>query len=223
MADGEETHLPSSSYKISCAWWGFVMKGSGFVWSGQAQRASSLLALIINIIKETNNFTIEAWGQLVLSMWGSLSLSEIAWENKNCYFVSDISVQFSHSVMSNSLQPHGLQHTRLPCPSPTPGACSNSCPSSWLCHPTISSSVIPFSFHLQSFPTSGSFLMSEFFASGGQSIGVSASASVLPMNIQDWFPLRLTGWISLQSKGLSRVFSNTKVQKHQFFSAQLSS
>ena len=157
MADGEETHLLSSSYRISCAWWGFVMKGSGFVWAGQAQRPSSLLALIINIIKETNNFTLEAREQLVLSMWGSLSLCEIAWENKKCYFVSDNSVQFSHSVMSNSLQPHGLQHTRLPCPSPTPGACSNSCPSSQWCHPTISSSVVPFSSHLQSFPASGFF------------------------------------------------------------------
>ena len=123
------------------------------------------------------------------------------------------SVQFSHSVMSDSLQPHGLQHTRLPCPSPTPGACSNSCPSSWWYHPTISSSVIPFSFCLQSFPVSGSFLMSQFFASGSQSIGVSDSASVLPMNTQDWFPLGLTGLI-LQSKGLSRAFSNTTVQKH---------
>ena len=128
--------------------------------------------------------------------------------------------QFSHSVMSNSLQPHGTQHTRLPCPSSTPGACSNSCPLSWWCHPTISSSVIPFS-HLQSFPTSGSFQMSQFFAAGGQSIVVSASASVLPMNIQDWFPLGLTSWISLQSKGLSRVFSNTTVQMHQFFGSQL--
>ena len=120
--------------------------------------------------------------------------------------------------MSNSLRPHGLQHTRFPCPSPTPRACSDSCPSSRWCHPTISSSVIPFSSCLQSFPASGSFQMSQFFASGGQSIGVSASALVLPMNIQDWFPLGLTGWISLQSKGLSRVFSNT-VQKHQFFGA----
>ena len=107
------------------------------------------------------------------------------------------------------------------CPSPTPGVCSNSCPSSWWCHPTISSSVIPFSC-LQSFPASGSFQMSYLFTSGGQSIGVSASASVLPMNIQDWFSLGLTGWISSQSKGLSRVFSNITVQKHQFFSAQLS-
>ena len=130
------------------------------------------------------------------------------------------SVQLSLSVMSDSLWPHGLQHSRLPCPSPTPRAYSNSCPSSWWCHPTISSSAVPFSFCLQSFPASGSFLMSQFFASGGQSIG--ASASVLPMNIQDRFPLWLTGWISLQSKGLSRVFSNTTVQKHQFFNAQLS-
>ena len=132
------------------------------------------------------------------------------------------SIQFSHSVMSSSLQPHELQHAKLPCPLPTPETCSNSCPSSWWCHPTISSSVIPFSSHLQSFPASGSFPRSQLFASGGQSIGVSASASVLPMNIQDWSPLEWTGWISLQSKGLSRVFSNTTVQKHQFFSNQIS-
>ena len=131
--------------------------------------------------------------------------------------------QFICLVMSDSLRPHGLQHARLPCPSPTPGACSNSCPSSPWCHPTISSSVIPFSSRLQSFPASGSFPMSQFFISGGQSIGVSASASVLPMNIQGWFPLGLTGWISLQSKGFSRVFSNTTVQKHQFFCGQPSS
>jgi len=123
-------------------------------------------------------------------------------------------LQFSHSVMSDSLQTHGLQHTRPPCPSPTPGAYSNSHPSRWWCHPTISSSVIPFSSCLQSFPASGSFPVSWFFASGGQSIGVSASASVLPVNIQDWFPLGLTGQISLQSKGLSSVSSNTTVQKH---------
>ena len=129
--------------------------------------------------------------------------------------------QFSHSV-SDSLQPHGLQQARLPCPSPTPGACSNSHPSSQWCYPTISSSVAPFSSCLQSFPASGSFLMCQFCASGGQSIGASTSASVLPMNIQDWFPLGLTGWISLQSKGLSRVFSNTTVQRHLFFSTQLS-
>ena len=118
--------------------------------------------------------------------------------------------------MSDSFWPHGLQHARLPCPSPTPRACSNSCPWSRWCHPTVSSSVIPFCSHLQSFPASGSFAKSQFFASGGQSIAVSASASVLPMNIQDWFPLGWTGLISWQSKGLSRVFSNTAVQKHQF-------
>ena len=121
-----------------------------------------------------------------------------------------------------TLQPHGLQHARLPCPSPTPGAWSNSCSLSWWCHPTISFSVVPFSSCLQSFPALGSFQMSQFFASGGQSIGVSASALVLPMSIQDWFPLGWTGFISLQSKGLSRVNSNTTVQKHQFFGAQLS-
>ena len=130
------------------------------------------------------------------------------------------SVQFSHSVVSNSLPPHGLQHTRLPCPSPAPEACSNSWPSSWWCHPTILSFVIASSSCLQSFPASGSFPMSQFFTSGGQSIGASASASVLPMNTQDWFPLGWTGWISLQFKRLSRVFSNTTVQKHQFFCAQ---
>ena len=141
-----------------------------------------------------------------LSNWTELKWSEGDW------------VQwwwFSRSVMSNSLWPHGLQHARLPCP--------DSCPLSQWCHPTISSSVVPFSSCLQSFLASGSFPMSQFFASGGQSIGVSASASVLPMNTQDWSPLGWTGWISLQSKGLSRVFSNTTVQKHQFFSAQLSS
>ena len=131
------------------------------------------------------------------------------------------SVQFSRSVMSDSLQPHGLQHARLPCPSPTSVVYSDSWPLSWWCHPTISSSVVPFSSHLQSFPVTGSFQMSQSFASDGQSIAVSASASVLPMNIQDWSPLGWTGWISLQSKGLSRVFSNTTVQKHQFFDSQL--
>ena len=131
------------------------------------------------------------------------------------------SVQFSRSVVSNSLRPHGLQHTRLPHPSPPPGAYSNSYALCRWCHPTISSSVISSSC-LQAFPASGSFPMSQLFTSGSQSIGVSASASVLPVNIQDWFPLGWTGWISLQSKGLSRVFSNTTAQKHQFFSAQLS-
>ena len=130
------------------------------------------------------------------------------------------SVQFSYSVVSDSLWPRGLQHNRLPCPSLTPGACSNSCPMSWWCHPTISSSVVPF-FCLQSFPASGSFPMSQLCASSGQSIGVSASASVLPMNIQDWISLGLTGWISCSPRD-SQVFSNTTVQKHQFFGSQVS-
>ena len=129
-------------------------------------------------------------------------------------------VQFSCSVMSDSLWPHGLQYARLSCSSPSPGVYSNSCPLSWWCHPTVSSSVVPFSSRLHSFPASGSFQMSQFFASGGQSIGVSALASVLPMNAQGWSPLGWAGWISLQSKGLSRVFSNSTVQKHQFFSIQ---
>ena len=132
--------------------------------------------------------------------------------NVNLYvvvFCTLSSVQFSRSVVSDSLRPHGLQHARPPCPSPTPRVYSNSCPLNQWCHPTISASFFPFSSRLQSFPASGSFPMSWFFTAGGQSIGVSASASVLPMNIQDWFPLGWTGWISLQSKGLSRVFSNT--------------
>ena len=139
------------------------------------------------------------------------------------YSVSQSINQFSRSVMSDSLRPHGLQHARPPCPSPTPRVYSNSCPLSRWCHPTILSYVIPFSSHLPSFPALGSFQMSQLFASGGQSIGVSASASVLPMNTQDWSPSEWTGWISLQSKGLTRVFSNTTVQKHQFFSGQLPS
>ena len=129
---------------------------------------------------------------------------------------------FSLSVMSNPFWPQKSQHARPPCPSPTPRVHSNSHPSSQWCHPTISSSVVPFSSHLQSFPTLGFFQMHQFFTLGSQSIGVSASASVLPVNIQDWFPLGWTGWISLESKGLSRVFSNTTVQKHQFFGTQLS-
>ena len=128
-------------------------------------------------------------------------------ETKHTHNVTNLVSQFSCSFMSDSLQPHGLKHTSLPCPSPTPTACSNSCPLSRWCHPTISSSANPFSPRLQCFPASGSFQTSQFFASGSQSIGVSASAYVIPMNIQDWFPLGWTGWISLQSKGLSRVFS----------------
>ena len=133
------------------------------------------------------------------------------------------SVQFSLSVVSDSLQPHELQHTRPPCPSPSPEVHPNPRPSSQWCHPAISSSVVPFSSCPQSLPASGSFPMSQLFAWGGHSIGVSALASVLPMNTQDWSPLEWTGWISLQSVGLSRVFSNTTVEKHQFFGTQLSS
>ena len=135
-------------------------------------------------------------------------------------FKRRLSVQFSRSVVSDSLWSCGLQHARLPCPSSTPGAYLNYVQSRW-CHPTVSSSLVPFSC-FQSFPASGSFPVSQFFASAGQSIGASASESVLPMNIQDWFLLGQTGWISLQSKGLSSVFSNTTFQRHQFFGAQLS-
>ena len=144
------------------------------------------------------------------SPWGSFSSASFS------------SVQFSHSVMSDSLRLHEWQHARPPCPSSTPRVYPNPCPLSQWCHPTVSSSVIPFSSCPQSFPASGSFQMNQLFTSGGQSIGVSASTSVLPMNTQDWSPLGWTGWSSLQSKGLSRVFSNTTVQKHQFFSVQLS-
>ena len=132
------------------------------------------------------------------------------------------SVQFSCSVVSDSLRPHELQHTQPPCPSPIPRVYSNSCPLSWWCNPAISSSVVPSSSCPQSFPSSGSFPMSQLFSWGGQSTEVSASASVLPMNTQDWSPLGWTGWISLQSKGLSRVLQH-HIQKHQFFGAQLSS
>ena len=157
----------------------------------------------------------------------SLNFKPFISENNSCmhlWFHLGLfsSVQFSCSVMSDSLQPLGLQHTRLLCASPSPGAYSNSCPSSQWCHPTISSSVILFSSCLQSSPASGSFPMSQFFTSGGQSIRASSSVSVLSMNIQDWLPLGLTGLISLQSRGLWKVFSNATVQKHQFFSAQLS-
>ena len=141
----------------------------------------------------------------------------------NVIVYEDKTFQFSHSVISDSLQPHGLQHVRPPCPSPTPRVYSDSHLLRWWCHSTISSSVIPFSSCLKSFPGSGSFQMSQFFTLDSQSIGISASASVLPKNTQDWSPLEWTGWISLQSKGLSRVFSNTTVQKHQFYGVQLSS
>ena len=143
-------------------------------------------------------------------------------KERNLKLYSTTSVQFSHSVVSKSLWAHEPQLARTPCPSPTNGVHTNSCPLSLWCHPTISSSVIPFSSCPQSFPASMSFHMSQLLTWGGQSIGVSASAPVLPVNIQDWFPLGWTVWISLQSKGRPRVFSNTMVQKHQFFGSQLS-
>ena len=165
-----------------------------------------------------NHLMLKSLLRLVSSTWVlwsfNLFLSK-SWrkvEKVNWYCSG--SVQFRHSVVADSLWPHGLQHTRLPCPSPTPGVYSNSCPSSQWWHPTISYSIDPFSSCPQSFSASRSFPMSQFFASDGQIIGVSASASVLPKNIQDWFPLGLTGLISLQSKGLLRVFSNATVQKH---------
>ena len=151
-----------------------------------------------------------------------MELSSLTGSNKlkpnNLLHMKSSSVsQSSLLVMSNSLRHRGLQHARAPCPSPTPGVYQNSRPLSWRCYPTISSSAAPFSSCLQSFPASGSFQVSQFFTSGGQSIGVSDSTSVLPMNTQDWSPLWWTGWITLQSKGLSRIFSNTTVHKHQFF------
>jgi len=147
------------------------------------------------------------------------------WEKLTCHFLSFFFGNFVFTVKHGgyfccSLQPLGLQHSRLPCPSPSPGACSNSCLSSWWCHPTISSSVVPFSSCLQSFATSGSFPMSQLFTSGSRSIGASASASVLPVNIQDWLPLGLTALISLLPKGFSRVISSITIRKHQFFSAR---
>ena len=156
----------------------------------------------------------------VSEMWASLTLFPFQHWSASARKRIVCPLSFSCSVMSDSLWPHGLQHTRLPHPSPSLRACSNSCPLSQWCYPTVSSSVVPFSSCFKSFPASGSFLMSQLVASGGQSIGVSASASVLPMNIQDWFPLGLIDLISLQSKGLSRDFSNTTVQKHQFVGTQ---
>ena len=156
-----------------------------------------------------------------VSWWVSFVFLIIVFMSLITWWVIIMFLQFSHSVVSDSLRSHGPQHARPPCPSPTPGIYSNSCPLSRWCHPTMSSSVVHFSFCLQSFPASGSFQMNQFFVSGGQSIRVSASASVLPMNIQNWFPLEWTGWISLQSKGLLRFISNTTVQKHQFFGPQL--
>ena len=173
------------------------------------------------IFSHMSSLTIASWNKLILC-WSSLLHTFCVKINACEKSVVTSSVQFSHWVVSDSLWPHEPQHTRPPCPSPTPRVYLNSCPLSQWCHPTISSSVIPFSFCLQSFPASESFPMSQFFISVGQSIGASASASVLPMNTQDWSPLGWTGWISLKSKGLSRVFSNITTQRHQFFSAQLS-
>ena len=167
------------------------------------------------------------WCQIFLLLYLKhfISLASSRWFL--CHWFSDIwtryaSLQFSHSAVSDSLRPHGLKHARLPCPSLTPGVYSNARPLSWWCHPTILFSVVPFCSCPQSFPASGSFQMSQFFTSSGQSIGVSVSASVVPMNIQEWFLLGWTGWIPLQSKGLSIVFSNTTIQKHQHFGTQLS-
>ena len=163
--------------------------------------------------KQSENQDSDGKRKDILFIWGARLFSSVQFS----------SVQFSRSVISDSLRPHESQQARLPCPSQTPRVYSDSCPLSRWCHPTISSSVVPFSSCPQSLPASGSFPMSQLFSWGGQSTGVSASASVLPMNTQDWSPLAWTGCISLQSKGLSRVFSNITVQKHQFFSAQLSS
>ena len=168
------------------------------------------------------------WKDTCIPMFIALFIIPKMWEQPNSpsteewvtmwhIYTMEYSVQFSRSVVSNSLWPHESQHTRPPCPSPTPKVYSKSSTSSRWCYSSISSSLIPFSACLQSFSASGSFQISQFFKSGGQSIGVSASALVLPMNTQDWSPLGCTGWISLQSKGLSGVFSNTAIQKHQFF------
>ena len=177
-----------------------IKENKCFQWRGIRFRAAKMQILIFLW------FSFDLRGQILLTL--TLKIT---------------SVQFSRSVMSDYLWPHELQHARPPCPSPTPRVHPNSCPSSRWCHPAISTSVIPFSSCPQSLPASESFPMSQLFAWGGQSTGVSAWASVLPKNTQDWSPSEWTGWISLQSKGLSRVFSNTTVQKHQFFGAQLPS
>ena len=186
----------------------------------------SQIGWVLNLMQRRIGINTK-YGQLKSTLWSLGELCVSCFRKAHCKFFSYLILflqvsQYSCSVVSDSLRPHGLQHARPSCPSPTPGVYSNSCLLSQWCHPTISSSVVPFSSCLQSFPASGSFPTSEFFSSGGPSTGVSASALVLPMNIQDWFPLGWTGWISLLSKGLSRGFSNTTVQKHQFFGAQLS-
>ena len=180
----------------------------------------------IRASQKTLEFT---WTHLIREKWfirlgnGMVNLNKFSRELQNFRVLILASLQSVSAVTLSclTLRPHGLQYARLPGPSPTPGACLKACPSSWWCHPTISS-CHPLSSCLQSFPASGSFPVSQLLVSGGQSIGASASASALPMNIQDWFPLGWADWISLQSKGLSRVFSNTTVQKHQFFGTQLS-
>ena len=182
------------------------------------RHGAALVSLMLSVIDQEQPSGSE--GLVLYKVNTQQNLSTAAMVTGHKIIIS--SVQFSHSVVSDSLRPHELQHTMPPCPSPTPRVHPNPCPLCWWCHPAISSSVIPFSSCLQSCPASGSFQMSQLSASGGQSIGVSASISVPPMNIQDWSPLGWTGWISLQSKGLSRVFSNTTVQKHKFSGAQLS-
>ena len=182
---------------------------------------NQLLVLLIFAIVSFVSFSLISALILMISFL-LLTLGFFISSLSSCFRSQFSSVQFSRSVVSDCLRPHGLKHARLPCPSPTPGACSDSYPSCWWCQPTISSSVVSFSSCRQSFSASGSFPERQFFTSGDQSIGISASASVLPMNIQDWFPLGLVWLISLKSKGISNVFSNTTVQKHQFFGAQLS-
>ena len=190
------------------------------------------VTLPLSVSDEGVFLSLHSQGRTVMALWKNyftsqyskaLSVWNVTFHKVFCMYSDSISsVKFSRSVVSDSLRPHESQHARPPCPSPTPRVYTNSCPLSQSCHPAISSSVVPFSSCPQSFPASGSFQMNQLFTSDGQSIGVSVSTSVLPMNTQDWSPLRWTGWISLQSKGLSRVFCNTTVQKHQFLSAQLS-
>ena len=194
--------------------------GKTISWDSRAQSAKPFWPDWMKPLTTTSLISVsssEKWG----CEWNDFSGHICPWYSGNTMFQFS-SVQFSRSVMSDSLWHHESQHTRPPCPSPTPGVYINSCPSSRLCHPAISSSVVPFSSCPQSLPASESFPMSQLFAWGGRSTGVSASASVLPMNTQDLSPLGWTGRISLHSKGLSRVFSNTTAQKHQFFGAQLS-
>ena len=180
--------------------------------------ASNKCQLLLGLWDNRTAWTLLVEADVATSIWWNTVV--LSCKAEVAYSFS--SVQFSRSVVSDSLRPHELQHARPPCPSPTPGVHSHSRLSSEWCHPAISSSVVPFSSRPQSFPASGSFPMSQLFTWGGQSIGVSASTSVLPMNTQDWSPFKWPDWISLQSKGLSRVFSNTTVQKHQFFGIQLS-